>query len=86
MSPTPLGYDAEPVDDGAWRRLLNLPEKIGADVAGFGGFLRCETCRTEKLLGDGDTGRYIASGWPVCCGHTMTWWTQRQIAAGEVPA
>lgn len=67
-------------------RLAAMPAAIGNDIAGLGGFLRCETCKDVKALNGGDHGRYLARGWPKCCGHTMRWWTRRQIDAGEVPA
>lgn len=49
---------------------------------GFGGILRCESCKRTAALGD--TTEYLESGWPTCCGYTMRWWTQRQIDAGEL--
>jgi hypothetical protein len=62
-------------------QLSTLPERIGGDVVSrFGGVLRCATCRREEK----PLGRYMAIGWPTCChGHAMTWWTQRQLDAGE---
>jgi hypothetical protein len=33
----------------------------------------------------GDVAAHLRDGWPKCCGCTMTWWTPRQIAAGEAP-
>jgi hypothetical protein len=47
------------------------------------GILRCAKCSSTQDLGD--TGHRLANGWPKCCGLTMTWWTQRQIDAGEMP-
>ena len=64
-------------------RLLAIPEVIGKDLEGFGGYLRCETCFREEALGD--VGHKIAKGWPKCHDATMRWWTAKQIAAGEVP-
>lgn len=52
-------------------------------TAGFGGYLRCETCQRCQPLGD--ASEHYAKGWPRCCGYTMRWWTQRQVDAGEVP-
>jgi hypothetical protein len=60
---------------------ITLTEKIAASLAGFGGILRCETCRHVRPVSDGST----RTGWPKCCGYTMRWWTQRQIDAGEMP-
>jgi hypothetical protein len=67
-------------------RAASLPKVIGESLDGFGGFLRCEECRTVKTMQVGDAGAYTAHGWPRCCGYTMRWWTQSQIDAGEVPA
>lgn len=53
---------------------------------GFGGYLRCETCRRREELGDPGRRLMGLPGWPKCCGYTMRWWTQRQIDAGAVPA
>lgn len=58
-------------------------EAIGEALPTFGGHLRCETCGTEQPLGD--TTAHIRHGWPRCCGHTMRWWTQRQLDAGDMP-
>lgn len=53
------------------------------ELSKLGGILRCQSChRTEPL---GDIGSNLSNGWPTCCGHTMHWWTQRQIDAGEGP-
>ncbi len=67
------------------KRVSGVHDAIGCSLDQFGGFLRCETCRTVRTMGVGDAGRYTAKGWPRCCGYTMRWWTQRQINAGEVP-
>ena len=63
-----------------------LPINIdwNAELSQFGGFLRCETCGTVQTLGDLNV--HIGTGWPVCCGYTMRWWTQRQITEGEAAA
>lgn len=65
-------------------RVAGLHNAIGASLDQFGGFLRCEECRTVIELQAGAAGRYTAKGWPTCCGQTMRWWTQRQVDAGEV--
>ena len=68
------------------QRVQSLPGAIGAALDPFGGFLRCESCGHERQMVKGDAGYYTAKGWPKHCGHSMHWWTQRQIDAGEVPA
>lgn len=51
-----------------------------SDLVAFGGVLRCETCFRTKA----PKHVYMSIGWPVCCGLTMHWWTQRQIDDGEM--
>ena len=58
---------------------------IGSALDNLGGYLRCSSCGATMGLYRGDAGGYTAHGWPMCCGRTMTWWTQRQIDAGEAP-
>ena len=65
-------------------RVAGIHDAIGSELQGFGGFLRCESCRYQQDLGS--VGFMLRVGWPKCCGYTMRWWTQRQIDAGEVPA
>lgn len=33
------------------------------------GRVRCETCGNEKVV---DSAACLRSGWPKCCGYTMT--------------
>lgn len=60
---------------------MGLYDSIADSVRPFGGFLRCETCDCRQELGD--IAHKFQHGWPKCCGYTMHWWTQRQVAAGE---
>ena len=60
-------------------RLQGLPAAIGADLAVAGGILRCAECGTEQPLGD--VADHLSSGWPECCGQTMTWVTAKMLAA-----
>jgi len=60
-------------------------DELGEHIGKFAGMLRCNTCGDTELLHNGDHGRYLKSGWPTCHGHTMQWWTQAQIDAGEMP-
>ena len=62
--------------------MTTLHEALGDELIGFGGVLRCETCKRIQALGD--VGSKLKDGWPKCCGYTMRWWTQRQIDAGEM--
>lgn len=68
------------------KRLQGLPGAIAADLATAGGILRCGECGTEQPLGD--VAHHLTSGWPQCCGLTMTWVTAKLLAAEsrEVPA
>jgi hypothetical protein len=65
---------------------VGIHDAIGRDIAGLGGYLRCETCRRVVEFYPSARADYLRRGWPKCCGDTMRWWTQRQIDAGEVPA
>ena len=56
---------------------------IAADLTGFGGVLRCNTCQREQPVGD-ITGN-LRDGWPECHGYTMTWMTQRLLDAETTP-
>jgi len=67
------------------RRVAGLHDAIGGSLDQFGGHLRCESCGFGYPMRPGMAGRFTAKGWPRCCGHTMRWWTQRQIDAGEMP-
>lgn len=66
-------------------RALGLNVAITADLSVFGGILRCGTCGREEPVGD--IAGHVRSGWPKCCGLTMTWVTAKQLEAEfrEVP-
>lgn len=36
-----------------------------------GGTIECEECRTEQSILTDDVARYLARGWPICCGRTV---------------
>jgi hypothetical protein len=55
--------------------------KIADELKQFGGKLKCSICGKEKPLGN--TATYLASGWPMCCGYTMTWITKNQLKENE---
>lgn len=66
--------------------MSNVAKIASEATAGFGGYLRCESCgRRSRSLTKMQQASYYADGWPRCCGYTMRWWTQRQIDAAEVP-
>jgi hypothetical protein len=60
-----------------------LQEGIHRDVrkrlATFGGHLECRHCHTVRPL-KYTLGRYLKRGWPMCCGETMEWLTEEQLA------
>jgi hypothetical protein len=58
-------------------RATTLHSAIAADLSGFGGILRCTECGWTRPLGD--VACRLRSGWPECCGYTMTWVTQREL-------
>lgn len=75
---------ADPVETFV-KRAEGVHGAIGADVDHFGGRLQCGTCGSRRPMNPGDAGRFLKDGWPKCCTYTMTWWTRRQIEAGEAP-
>lgn len=67
--------------DGLPRHLVQLAgvhDTLGAELDAMGGVLRCDRCGTEEPMKG--AGAYLRSGWPRCCGYTMTWVTARQLA------
>jgi hypothetical protein len=68
------------------KRATGLHGAIAADLVTAGGILRCSICGTERSVGD--IASHLRSGWPECCGQTMTWVTLKMLAAerwGEIP-
>lgn len=63
------------------KRAQGTHSAIAADLAPFGGILKCRDCQRTQPLGD--VAGNLREGWPRCCGHTMRWITQRQLDAGE---
>lgn len=81
MTDRPFAAEAEIV-----KRATGLTGAIAADLALFGGVLRCGECGGERPLDD--VAGHLAHGWPEHCGKTMTWVTLKELAAGnwgEVP-
>lgn len=54
------------------KKLTGLQANIAADVWPDGGQLRCGKCECVKPFTTEDAARYLARGWPMCCGRTMT--------------
>lgn len=63
------------------KRALAVPAKVAADLAVAGGILRCGSCGNEQPLGD--VASHLSSGWPKCCGLTMTWVTLKMLLAEQ---
>lgn len=59
----------------------NLHANIAADTFPKGGELRCGVCGAVQLMTTTDGARYLADGWPKCCGRTMQLFTPEQLAA-----
>jgi hypothetical protein len=81
MADHPFAAEAEIV-----KRATELPGAIAAGLSLFGGILRCGTCGREQPVGN--VGPHLRSGWPKCCGLTMSWVTLKLLAAenwGPVP-
>lgn len=46
--------------------LDNMYESMASDL---GNRVKCNTCKKEKQV---DSAKCLRSGWPKCCGYTMT--------------
>jgi hypothetical protein len=51
---------------------MSIQDRIARDVWPNGGGLWCRTCGHHRTMNTADAGRYLATGWPKCCGYTMT--------------
>lgn len=49
------------------------------NLKSFGGHLECTECGFKQPLGN--TTNKMNNGWPVCCGLTMHWYTQKELDA-----
>lgn len=65
------------------RHAQGIHSAIARDLAGLGGILRCGECGTQDSLTAYGIASYLRDGWPVCCGYTMTWITQKELDEGE---
>lgn len=53
--------------------LFTIHDKIATDVCkGVRHTLRCNRCLKTQNVDAEDFSRYLAHGWPKCCGNTMT--------------
>ena len=53
-------------------RARGLHSKVGADMVEQGFHtLTCDECDEKRTITPDEFGRYLASGWPKHCGHTM---------------
>lgn len=53
-------------------KLSGIHAAIAADVSTPDDFLRCRVCGEEWPCTADDFARYLRTGWPTCCGQTMT--------------
>lgn len=49
-----------------------LPIRLHRNPYPHGGTHQCARCGHERPFTADDVARYVAHGWPVCCGQTMT--------------
>ena len=56
-----------PIDNA----VVNLPERIAADVYPLGGVLTCPVCGYKQEMSAKDAAHYLAHGWPRHCGRGM---------------
>lgn len=63
--------------------LEEVVDRLVESVNRDGGILRCDTCGRWEPVGDARVR--LSTGWPRCHGHTMCWWTQSQLDAGDMP-
>lgn len=62
----------------AW--MENPTRAAHEDLALMGGVLVCDSCAVSRPIGDADDiGRWSREGWPMCCGYTMRWITEREL-------
>ena len=47
-------------------------ESIAERIAPQGAELSCPTCNKLDKITRSKVAEYLATGWPACCGHTMT--------------
>lgn len=52
-------------------------QKLIDELEAIGGHLECTVCKRQEELGN-NIALKLATGWPKCCGYTMTWITARQ--------
>lgn len=66
-------------------RLNKLHDSIAADVLREVGraWVQCSKCGLRLEVGMGEASSYLAKGWPMCCGETMHFHTQKDHRSGE---
>lgn len=52
--------------------------------ARIAGLLRCPTCEAIETFNPAELEKYARSGWPTCCGETMTLFTETRKPLAEV--
>ena len=59
------------------KRIVDIHEITAENLGKLGGVLRCRACKTRRPLGD--ISLKLRKGWPLCCGQTMEWVTQKKL-------
>jgi hypothetical protein len=60
-------------------------------TAHVSGFLHCHACLVARPLSSAALAEFIRTGWPTCCGATMTLFTEAEkptahvVVEGETP-
>jgi hypothetical protein len=62
-----------------YKRSKEIHNEIASELVNFGGKLKCEECGREIILTERDIKYYLLSGWPICCGYTMRWFTKNEL-------
>ena len=55
------------------KRAQNLHNNIANDIAPPKSLLICTQCHKRVTITRANVANYLRSGWPECCGLTMTW-------------
>jgi len=52
--------------------MATIHEQIAADAGGRWWWLSCAVCSAAHTITKTQCALYLATGWPACCGYTMT--------------
>lgn len=54
----------------AIERAIGVQDRIGEALDGS--VLHCRVCDTQSTVSAGDAAIYLRTGWPQCCGETVS--------------